>query len=151
MWEDIVSGWGELRSPGRPTTPARKNRAVWGPRRGRPSLRGLQLTLRDSRRRVQSFYCGLHFGRHFVGIAHSQPGGGNYFANPHFQRLALDVVGVHGQQVEGAGERNRYDIGLRLDRQKKCARQKRLNLSILRTAALGKDDQRRATSQAPQR
>ncbi len=34
MWEDVVSGWGELRLPARPTTPARENRAFWGPGEG---------------------------------------------------------------------------------------------------------------------
>ena len=41
----------ELRSAGRPTTPARQKRAVWGPRRGRPSLREFRhsFTLSNSR------------------------------------------------------------------------------------------------------
>src|SRR5208337_91071 len=52
---------------------------------------------------------------------------------------------------EGADERDGYDIGLRFDGEKECARQKRLNLAISGTATLGKNHQRHAAAQAPQR
>ena len=112
--------------------------------RGRPSLRG-------SWRGMQSFDCGLYFCRNRIRIAQGQTGGGDGRTDSHLQRLAFDVVGVHGQQVEGADERDGHDIGLCFDREKECARQKRLNLAIPRAAAFGKDDQRHAAAQAPQR
>ena len=100
---------------------------------------------------MQLFDGRFHFGRDLFGMLHGQAGGGDYFAYPHLQRLALDVIGVHGQQVESADERDGHDVGLRLDRKKKCARKKRLHIAIARAAALGKDYQRHATAQAPQR
>src|ERR1700730_2069306 len=106
--------------------------------------------LRGSWRGMQSFDCRLHPCRNRLRILHRQPRSRNRFANSHLQRLALDVVGVHRQQVECVDERDRHDIGLRLDCQKECARQERLNPSISRTAALGKDYERHAAAQTSQ-
>ena len=61
------------------------------------------------------------------------------------------MVSVHREQVEGVDERDLHDIGLRLDGEKECAWQKRLDVSVPRAAAFGKDDQRHAVAQAPQR
>src|SRR6266446_3968883 len=106
-------------------------------RPGRPSLRGPSLFLRASWCGMQNFDRRLHLRRNRLRILHGQPCSGDWFTNAHLQRLALDVVGVHRQQVERVDERDRHDISLRLDRQKKRAWQERLNLSISRTAALG--------------
>ena len=70
--------------------------------------------LRISGPGVQRFNRRLYLGGHFVCIAQSQPRRRNDFPHPHLQRLALDVVGVHGQQVEGIDQRDGHDIGLRL-------------------------------------
>src|SRR6266446_4208604 len=120
-------------------------------RPGRPSLRGPSLFVRASWCGVQSLNRRLHLRRNRLCILHGQPCSGDWFTDAHLQRLALDVVGVHRQQVKRIDERDRHDIGLRLDREKECTREKRLNLSISRTAALRKDYQRHATAQAPQR
>src|SRR6266446_4602349 len=120
-------------------------------RPGRPSLRGPSLFVRASWCGVQNFNRRLHLRRNRLCILHVKPAGGGGSTTAHLQRLALDVVGVHRQQVKRIDERDRHDIGLRLDREKECARQERLNLSISRTAALRKDYQRHATAQAPQR
>src|ERR1035441_1644159 len=118
--------------------------------RGRP-VPTSSLFLRGSWRGMQSFDCGLYFCRNRIRIAQGQTGGGDGRTDPHLQRLAFDVVGVHGQQVEGADERDGHDLGLRFDGEKECARQKRLNPAIPGAAAFGKDDQRHAVAQAPQR
>src|ERR1019366_7678550 len=118
--------------------------------RGRP-VPTSSLFLGVSWRGMQSFDCGLYFCRNRIGIAQGQTGGGDGRTDSHLQRLAFDVVGVHGQQVEGADERDGHDIGLCFDREKECARQKRLNPAIPGAATLGKDDERRAVAQAPQR
>src|ERR1019366_3519799 len=117
--------------------------------RGRP-VPTSSLFLRGSWSGMQSFDCGLYSCRNRLGIAHGKSGGRDGRTDPHLQRLAFDVVGVHGQQVEGADERDGHDLGLRFDGEKECARQKRLNLAIPRAAAFGKDDQRHAVAQAPQ-
>src|SRR6202158_693036 len=108
------------------------------------------LSQRGSWCRMQSFDRRLNVCRNRLRILHGQPGSGDWFTNTHLQRLTLDVVGVHRQQVERVDERDRHDIGLRLDCEKKCARQKRLNLPISRTATLRKNYQRHTTAQSPQ-
>ena len=100
---------------------------------------------------MQSFDRRLHLRRNRLRILHGQSGRGDRFTNTHLQRLALDVVGVHREQVECVDERDGHDIGLRLDRQKEGTRQERLNLSISRTTALRKNYQRGLTGQAPHR
>src|SRR3981189_183243 len=96
--------------------------AVWNCPPGRPRAAVPTLFLRASWCGMQSFDRRLHLRRNRIRILYGQPGSGNWFTNTHLQRLALDVVGVHWQQVECVDECDRHDIGPRLDCQKECAR-----------------------------
>ena len=97
---------------------------------------------------VERFDGGFDSCRHFIGVAEGKAGGGNELADSHFEGLALDVVGVHGQEVEGVHERNGHDIGLRFDGEEKSAGEKRLNDAIGGAATLGKNDEWCSAAQA---
>jgi hypothetical protein len=103
-----------------------------------------------SRGGVQGFDRGLHAGRNGVGVGQLQSHGRDRFSHAHFQGLAANVVGVHGQQVEGIDERDGNDIGLSFDGEEKRARQERLDVAVRGATAFGKDDERHAGAQAAQ-
>src|ERR1700740_3148905 len=97
---------------------------------------------------VQILQGSLNLGREFVHIAQSHPSCRDRLTETHLQRTGLDVVGIHRQQLVRSHQRDRNNIDLRLDRQKKRPRQKRLDLAIRRAPALWKDHQRHALFQA---
>src|SRR6202167_4842247 len=107
--------------------------------------------LDGSRCRLQSLDCGSHLGRNAIHIAQRQCNREYRVPHAHLYGLALDVVSVHGKKSEGVDECDRHDIGLGLDREKKCTWQKRLKLAIAGTAAFGENDQRHTAAQTSQR
>src|SRR3984885_2809056 len=101
--------------------------------------------------RVQFLDRRFHLRRNRIRIGQRQPVGRNRVAHAHLQRLALDVVSIHRQQVKCTNERDWHNFRLRLDRQKKRSRQKRLNLAVPSAPTLGKNYQRHPFAQALQR
>lgn len=96
---------------------------------------------------VQLFHRLLHLGREGFHVVPFQACGWNRLADPHFQRTALDVVSVHGQQFVGSDQRDGNDVGLGFDSEKKGSGHQGFDFAVWRATTFRKNDERHAASQ----